>query len=223
MRNTEKFAFAAHVLHIFTMFQCGGFFLDPSRRVLFFNQIAANSLGNGLIVRENRLVAMDRDSDARLQSSIELVSKLTESVNVPTTSLEVHRADRVTLLVHLLCLEESIRPALNGASLLLVTFDPGSRQAPPADMLTRMFDLTPAEVEVAIGIASGSRIAKIAADRGVKIETVRTHSKTVLAKTRTQSQAELAVLLTRLAFLAGNRQANPINDPHQAESGVQIS
>ncbi len=71
----------------------------------------------------------------------------------------------------------------------------------------RMFALTRAEAEVAIGIACGRRVAEIAVDRGVKVETVRTHSKTVFGKTRTRGQAELAALLARLAFLAPQPEA----------------
>jgi len=63
------------------------------------------------------------------------------------------------------------------------------------------FGLTPAEAEVAIGIAAGRTLAQIAAERGVKVGTVRAHSKTVFSKTQTRGQAELTGLLTRLAFL----------------------
>jgi DNA-binding CsgD family transcriptional regulator len=204
--RAERFVFAAHVLNIIGILQCGGFLLDPAKRVLFLNRIAANHLGNGIILRSSHLVATDRESDARLQSSLELASSLTESSDVLATWLEVHRAVNAPLLVRILRLQESIRPALNGASLLLFAFDPEVRQTPPADLLIGMFDLTPAEAEVAIGIASGKRAAEIADDRGVKLETVRTHSKAIFGKTRTRGQAELAALLTRLALLVPHQE-----------------
>jgi len=75
-------------------------------------------------------------------------------------------------------------------------------------MLTDMFGLTPAEASVAIGIVGGKHLAEIAAARGVKTGTVRVHSKTVFAKTRTRGQVELATLVTRVAFLT---------PPHDAE------
>jgi len=206
--RTEKFAFAAYVLNIIGLLQYGGLLLDPRGRVLSLNPIAAHSLGDGLTLRRNRLVATERESNSRLQSSIEQALNLTGSSDAPATWLELHRAAGTPLLLRLLWLQESIRPALNGASLLLVTFDPEIRQAPPADMLGRMFALTRAEAEVAIGIGSGKRVAEIAANRAVKVETVRTHSKTVFAKTRTRGQAELAALLARLAV---------VNPGHEAE------
>jgi DNA-binding CsgD family transcriptional regulator len=44
--------------------------------------------------------------------------------------------------------------------------------------------------------------SQVAADRDIKIGTVREHLKAVFAKTRTQSQADLTGVLTRLALLA---------------------
>jgi DNA-binding CsgD family transcriptional regulator len=67
-------------------------------------------------------------------------------------------------------------------------------------MLARLFNLTPAEVEIAISIARGKRVPEIATDRGVTNETVRTQSKAAFAKTGTQNQVELTSLLTRLAM-----------------------
>ena len=44
-------------------------------------------------------------------------------------------------------------------------------------------------------------ITVIAADRGIKIGTVRAHTKTVFSKTQTRDQAELTGLLTRRSFV----------------------
>jgi DNA-binding CsgD family transcriptional regulator len=203
-----KFAVAAHLLHIIALFQCGAFLLDPGGNVLALNRIAKDSLDNGLVVRGSRLMASDRGADACLQRAVEHVLNLKEAEEVPATSIEMQRAGRLPLLAHLLRLDESIRPALNGASLLLITFDPEIRHAPPTDMLTRLFDLTAAEAEVAVGIAGGKRLDAIAAERGSKVETVRVQSKKVFAKTRTHGQVELAALLARLAVVMTGDQVN---------------
>jgi DNA-binding CsgD family transcriptional regulator len=100
------------------------------------------------------------------------------------------------------------KSSVRGASLLLVAFDPERRQPPPRDTLTNLFGLTPAEASVAIGIVGGRHLAEIAADRGVKIGTVRAYSKTVFGKTGTRGQAELAALLTRLALLAPHHRGD---------------
>jgi DNA-binding CsgD family transcriptional regulator len=205
--QAEKFAIAANILNIIGSLYCGGVLLGPQRRVLCLNPIAADCFGNGLILSGNRLIATDRQSNARLQGAVGLAMSEAESAGVPATWLEVRRAANVPLLIRILRLQESVRPVLIGASLLLVIVDPQSRQAPRADLLTQVFALTNAEAEVAIAIAHGRRVAQIAADRSVAVATVRTHAKMALAKTRTRSQAELAVLLTRLAFAAPRDEA----------------
>lgn len=90
-----------------------------------------------------------------------------------------------------------------------MAFDPERCKPPPPDMLTDVFGLTPAEASVAIGIVGGRHLAEIAADRGVKIGTVRAYSKTVFSKTGMRGQAELAGLLTRLAFLTKAPKQKP--------------
>jgi hypothetical protein len=80
-------------------------------------------------------------------------------------------------VVHVLSLGEDTLPALNPARLLLAVCDPELSQVPRPNMLTDMFRLAPAEARVAIGIPAGRQLAEIAADRGVKIETVRAHSR----------------------------------------------
>jgi DNA-binding CsgD family transcriptional regulator len=204
---TVKFAIAAHLLDITALFQCGGFLIDSGRRILSLNRIAVASLGNGIIVKDKRLAATDPGSDARLQSAVELALNLNGGAEVSVTSIEINRIGHMPLLVRLLRLDQSLRPALSDAVLLLVIFDPEIRRAPQADMLMRLFDLTPVEAEVAIGIAGGKRAPEIATDRGVKIETVRTQSKAALAKTGMQNQVELTALLTRLAFFGSQQES----------------
>jgi DNA-binding CsgD family transcriptional regulator len=91
--------------------------------------------------------------------------------------------------------------SIPGSVHLLLGLDPELRRVPPRELLTQAFGLTPVEADVASGIVFGKTLAEIAADRGVKIETVRVHLKRSFSKTHTHGQAELTGLLTRLAFL----------------------
>jgi DNA-binding CsgD family transcriptional regulator len=80
---------------------------------------------------------------------------------------------------------------------------------PSSDILMLAFRLTRAEAAVAIGIAGGKTLAQIAADRGLKIGTVRAYSKAVFSKTGTRGQAGLTGVLTRLAFLVPHTEEKP--------------
>lgn len=61
--------------------------------------------------------------------------------------------------------------------------------------LRRQFCLTPAEAQIALGLADGETLAAIAETRGVSVSTARGQLKSVFAKTGTHRQAELITLL----------------------------
>ncbi len=92
-------------------------------------------------------------------------------------------------------------PAGQGGSLVVIT-SLSPRALPDSEMLQGLFDLTPAEARLAIGLAGGNRIGELARLFKVSQETVRSQIKQVFAKTRTRSQAELVGLLARLSPLS---------------------
>jgi DNA-binding CsgD family transcriptional regulator len=61
--------------------------------------------------------------------------------------------------------------------------------------LRSRFDLTPAEAQIALGIAGGKTLAAIAEARSVSVSTAREQLKSVFVKTGTHRQAELVALL----------------------------
>ena len=65
--------------------------------------------------------------------------------------------------------------------------------------LRSRFCLTPAEAQIALGIADGKTLAAVAEVRGVSVSTARAQLKSVFVKTGTHRQAEL------VAFLVGPR------------------
>jgi DNA-binding CsgD family transcriptional regulator len=111
------------------------------------------------------------------------------------------RPSRLPLVIQPLRLSEQAAHSFDAGGMLLVALDPEQWPEPSGEMLSQAFGLTQTESEVAVGIASGRALAKIASDRGVKIGTVRAHLKAVFSKTHIRSQADLTRVLTRLAFL----------------------
>jgi DNA-binding CsgD family transcriptional regulator len=61
--------------------------------------------------------------------------------------------------------------------------------------LRSRFCLSPAEAQIALGIAKGETLAEIAKARSVSVSTARGQLKSVFAKTGTHRQAELVRLL----------------------------
>jgi DNA-binding CsgD family transcriptional regulator len=89
-----------------------------------------------------------------------------------------------------------------GAPLLRFGFvHPDDRALPRSEALMHWFGLTPTEAALAIELARGSDVARIAEQRRLSTLTVRTHLKTIFEKTNTHAQRELVALMVRLAAL----------------------
>jgi DNA-binding CsgD family transcriptional regulator len=173
--------------------------------------LAVGCLGDGLVLGGDRLSAIDRNADLRLRRLVETALGTTGAPIAQ--SIAVQRAGRLPLMIRTLRLQEQgglmeqDPGSLRSPGLLVLVLDPELWPEPRHEMLAQAFGLTPAEADVAIGIASGRTLAQIAVDRHVKIGTVRAHLKTVFSKTHTHGQADLTRVLTRLAFLTP--QAEP--------------
>ena len=67
---------------------------------------------------------------------------------------------------------------------------------PPVELVTSLFDLTPAEARVARSLTAGETLDDIAASGGVSRNTVRSQLRGVLQKTGCARQAEVVSLLS---------------------------
>ena len=74
----------------------------------------------------------------------------------------------------------------------------GLDSLPGPHFLRRVLGLTATEAEVALALACGATASAIARDRAVSLETVRSHLKTIFAKTGTRRQATLVALVLQL-------------------------
>jgi DNA-binding CsgD family transcriptional regulator len=97
------------------------------------------------------------------------------------------------LIAHILPLTDALADDDLGQAARAVIFfkAAGHRPGPPARALAARFGLTPAELAVLLDLVDGADPAAIAAARGVKLSTVRTHLHRLFAKTGTATQAEL--------------------------------
>jgi DNA-binding CsgD family transcriptional regulator len=76
-------------------------------------------------------------------------------------------------------------------------FAAASRQSETAHIsrCSARFDLTMTQARLALYLAEGGTIAEYAEAMGVKVSTVRTHLKSIFAKTGVKRQTELAILI----------------------------
>jgi DNA-binding CsgD family transcriptional regulator len=114
--------------------------------------------------------------------------------SIPLAATETGAA----MVAHVVPIRRTARDVFAPADMLLLITLVSAPTAPLTEVLTGLFDLTPAEAKVARGISVGRSLADLAASNGVSRETVRTQLKSLMMKTGTGRQAELAVLLSGL-------------------------
>lgn len=85
------------------------------------------------------------------------------------------------------------------AETLVLIVDPERAAHLPPEDLQKLYDLTPAEAEVAIRVLRGHGLQYVADELHVTLSTVRVHLQRVFEKTGTNRQAELVRLLIELA------------------------
>jgi DNA-binding CsgD family transcriptional regulator len=85
------------------------------------------------------------------------------------------------------------------ASACVLIDDVDRHRTPSPLSLMASFDLTFSEASVAIDFATGSTLKQIASRRGTTVATVQTQFKRVLQKTELHTQAELTVMVHRIA------------------------
>lgn len=145
-----------------------------------------------------RLATAQRSVSERLASLIrEAVDMAAQRGGTAGGAIAIPRDDRLPVTV----LVAPFRPAQNGlgasapAAILFIR-DP---EQPPLPSLTlkEIFGFTPAEAAIASALADGKTVEDIATSYGVSLNTVRTHLKTVFAKTGTNRQVQLVALLLR--------------------------
>ncbi|MER9140385.1 hypothetical protein NKI20_29745 [Mesorhizobium sp. M0830] len=106
-------------------------------------------------------------------------------------------------VVHLIPVRRRARDIFSGAAILLAVTSLAKPDTPPAHVLNGLFDLTPAEANVARQLVGRHSVGEIAATNCVSRETIRRQLKSVLEKTGTKRQAELVGLLTGVQLPRG--------------------
>lgn len=103
--------------------------------------------------------------------------------------------DEPPLILHVLPVRRSALDVFSGASHVAVITPVSAPCAPPMEIISGLFDLSPAEARVAAALADGRSIEGCAADFRVSPETVRKQVRSIMGKTGTNRQVDLVRLL----------------------------
>lgn len=149
--------------------------------ILAANAAAAGHIDarDGLRVEEGRLAAEMGDQTIRLHQALMLAA---DGAAPLAMQIRRSRADKPLTL--------SIAPLAPGRVLVTIQ-DPERADARLVEQVRSIFRLSPAEAEVAVGLAGGSELTEIAAKRGVSLHTARAQLAAAMTKTGVRRQAEL--------------------------------
>jgi DNA-binding CsgD family transcriptional regulator len=166
-------------------------------RMLFANPLAREMLSaaDGLHLQAGRVVAVNATDDAQLQSRLrELLDddSLDERMSINVR----RRSGRAAYVVHL---ETAAAPGTAFATprprVRMIVIDACRGATISSAVLSDIYRLTRTEREVARCVADGDSLQEVARRLGVTLATIRTHLRSIFAKTGTSRQAELVRLL----------------------------
>jgi DNA-binding CsgD family transcriptional regulator len=161
--------------------------------------IAMNQLFQGLDKQIttgafNAVTIVNASSDTLLKQALQTVRSNVgkhEARSIPIPATDDHPA----LIAHILPVKGSAHDIFLRACTILVVTSLHGPTAPSEDVLSGLFDLSPAEAKVALGIVGRKTLDELASDLALSKETLRSQLKSVFAKTGTKRQAELVGLL----------------------------
>ena len=172
------------------------FVLDSAGRVLYTNSVGRRLIADGvsLTVRNERLMLNDFARQAQFRFL------LTACVNLNQTSAGGALAlDRMPGLRPLQLLVSPLRlEHISDARVLVLVTDPELGVRFPDTILRALYDLTPAETEIANGLLTGFSIDELAILRNVPLNTANAELNSLMSKTRSRRQSDLLRLLLTL-------------------------
>lgn len=165
--------------------------VDAEGRLVHANHAGKLLLGSGSAVTSGRegMLRLDRQGMRDL---------LPRPDDVIPRSASIETASGDPLVVHVLPLSGGARryAGLGGDAVAALFVQP-ARFNPPSipEVLASRFNLTPAELRVALATLQHDRVADIAEALGIAEPTVKTHLSRVFAKTDTKRQADIVKLV----------------------------
>ena len=136
-----------------------------------------------------RLTLQDLRADNLLREAVRAARQANIVRSIPVTR------ETGPGVIHVLPVRRSAIDLFGGSAAIAIFVRPKPGRPLSAPLLQSLFDLTPAEIEIADQIISGKTAPEIAVMRGTSPETVKGQSKQIMAKTGCKRQTELMMLL----------------------------
>jgi DNA-binding CsgD family transcriptional regulator len=165
--------------------------LDGRGKLLAASDAFALLLDDLVVDGVFRLRLIDKEADNHLADLLQ-----TASLRHRGASIALRNGQKAgAAALHLVPARRQARDLFSKVAYFAVIARPDNASLPSADLLSALFDLTPAEARVTRGIARGGTTADLMRELNVTQETIKSHLKKIFAKTATNRQSDLALLI----------------------------
>ena len=177
--------------------------LECNQRIFFCNEVARQYLPSQSLLYDDAGILRCRTESgtAELRRGLDVVGIGAYGGRNPrrvALRLEGNHPAKVRIYCSLSSLQPT--PSYEPTSITLLTIVPATQnKLTDPVFIGSMFDLTPAEANLAMALVNGGGLKQISAQRQVSLETVRAQLKSIFRKTNTHRQSELIALILRVA------------------------
>lgn len=186
---------SAKIIQSFDMMQLAVALLSKSGKVLAATTLFSASFGELTRDGRTRLLIVNAEGDRHLEYALRKREHLNAGVSIAIRDKNcVGRA-----ALHLIPARRDARDVFSDVFTYAILSHPKNSSVPGADLISALFDLTPAEARLARAVAKGQSLKALTLELKVSRETLRTQLKKVFMKTGTHRQGDLSLLLSKLA------------------------
>ncbi|RWO36391.1 MAG: helix-turn-helix transcriptional regulator [Mesorhizobium sp.] len=166
--------------------------MSGSGRVLTANPLFEGMADVFLPTAHGGMAIADQTANALFQQAIAQNRDNRVVRSIPVAAIK----GRPALVIQLLPLRRAAHDIFSGADVLVVATTVGTGATVPSpNVLSGLFDLTPAEARLAVELASGHSVQEAAMEIGIAVKSARTYLERIFRKTETSRQSELVALL----------------------------
>lgn len=176
--------------------------LDGDRRLRGFNQAFGSLLNeaDGLRANGDTITAVAQEDAEKLATSLSIIArtkndKAYEGVATPAQLLSIRRCGRASLNCAVVPTASLFGDTPIEASAIVFVSDPEQCSEEGIRSVCALYQLTPAETQLALYLVQGYNTADMATVMDLKEETIRSYLKHIYTKTDTGRQPELIQLL----------------------------
>jgi CRP-like cAMP-binding protein/DNA-binding CsgD family transcriptional regulator len=180
--------------------------VDQSKKIILANKSAQTIVDqkNGLHIKQNEVHASNLLDNRKLQELIGKAANLKNPLAESGGAVMVSRKSAIhsmPILISPLRSKEYSYDNRRAAAALFIS-DPDLEIPAPQELFRKLFGLTPTEARLSSALLQGKNVMQVARELQIKVNTVRSHLKSIFLKTGANRQSELVRILITSPRLA---------------------